>query len=305
VVFGGEDNTVTRLYPQGTVLAETREPQFLFAPGPDHTAIHWRWWKFTIHLRGEHLRVLLDDQTLFAVDDPAPLTGGHVAFWTVRNGFSLTKVSSLADRIAWEPDVLYVPNAPSSSGWQSVLTDSLTLAPTEAGMTQVTLTTGRGFHALRQGFPTPVSLAASPCLRLPLQLSPEVALNAFVETSVGDFVIDLGAGLAGMKSFATPPLERGECFQLPDLALAEVEKRCLRAQVDPTSGLVCDVLAELARLGVPTAGVEVRSLTLAQTGNVGYALAAGDGRNRAGASYRVGEPVFGPRAATRGEAAHE
>lgn len=305
VVFGGEDNTVTRLYRQGKVLAETREPQFLFAPGPDHTAIHWRWWKFTIHLRGEHLRVLLDDQTLFAVDDPEPLTDGHVAFWTVRNGFSLTKVSSLADHITWEPDVLYVPDSPVSSGWQSVLTDSLALAPAGAGMTQVTLTTGSGFHPLRYVFPTPVPLAASPCLRLPLQLPPEVALNAFVETSAGSFVVDLGAGLAGMKSFATPPQERGECFQLPDLASAEVEKGCLRAQVSPARSMECNVLAELVRLGVPTAGVEVRSLTLAQTGNVGYALAAGNGRNRAGTSYRVGEPVFGPRAATTGEAGHE
>lgn len=305
IVFGGEDNTVTRFYRQGKVLAETRKPEFLFPPGPDHSPIHWRWWKFTVHVRGKRLRIMLDDQPLFEVEDAAPLTGGHVAFWTVRNGFSLTKVSSLADRIVWEPEVLYVADSPASSGWQPVLNDSLTLAPTEGDLTQVTLTTGSGFHALRYVLPAPVALAGNPCLQLPLRLSPEVALNAFIETSAGDFVIDLGAGLEGMKSFATPPQERGECFQLPDRSLAEVERKSLHARLDPTAGVVCNVLAELARLGIATEGVEVRSLTLAQTGNVGYALAAEDGRNRAGASYRVGTPVFGPQPTGAGEASHE
>jgi len=305
VVFGGEDNTVTRLYRQDKVLAETRDPEFLFAPGPDHKAIHWRWWKFTIHLRGSRVRVMLDDQTLFDVDDPAPLTGGHVAFWTVRNGFSLTKVSSLAERMVWEPELLYVQDSPPQAGWQAVLTDSLTLAPADGNLTRVSLTTGSGFHALRYGFPTPVALGKNPCLRLPIHLPPEIALNAFVETSAGDFVIDLGAGLEGMKAFATPPQERGECFQLPDIPLADVKRKALHAQVDPATGMTCDVLAELARLGVATEGVEVRSLTLAQTGNAGYALAAGNGRNRAGAIYQVGTPVFGPQQPSAGEANHE
>ena len=35
-------------------------------------------------------------------------TGGHVGFWSVRNGFALARVTSSADRLGWDPHVLYV-----------------------------------------------------------------------------------------------------------------------------------------------------------------------------------------------------
>ena len=123
-------------------------------------------------------------------------------------------------------------------------------------------------------------------------------MNAFLETSVGDLLLDLGAGMEGMKAFATPSNERGECFQLPTMSQADVEKQSLA--VERRDGqVVCDVQAELAKRGIWAEDITVLSLTLGQTSNTDYALAAGDGRNLAGATYEVGEPVFGPR--SRGE----
>ena len=298
VVFGGDDNTVTRFYRRGKILAETERRTFLFPPGPDRNNIHWRWWKFSVHKRGRRIRVLMDGREMFDVVDPKPLSGGHVGFWTVRNGFSLAKVSSVADSVTWAPDVLYVAQDKGQSGWQPVITDALTLAPAGGGMTRVRLTTGCGVHALRYVFKTPVPLSASPQFRLSLRISKTVAVNAFLETSVGDLLLDLGAGMEGMKAFATPSNERGECFQLPTMSQADVEKQSLA--VERRDGqVVCDVQAELAKRGIWAEDITVLSLTLGQTSNTDYALAAGDGRNLAGATYEVGEPVFGPR--SRGE----
>jgi hypothetical protein len=294
VVFGGEDNSVTRFYRQGKVLEQTESATFLFPPGPGHQDIHWRWWKMTIHKRGGHIRVLMDGRTLFDVVDPEPLPDGFVGFWTVRNGFSLAKVSSQAESIAWEPDVLYVDQDRGESPWHPLLTDSMALAPGTDGMTQVRLMVGGGFGALRYTCPAPVSLAESPQLRLPIRASDDIALTAFLETTAGDFLLDLGAGTAGMKSLATPSGEAGECFQLPTLTAEQLAAKVLAFTGSKDDAIVCDVRAELAKHGVQTDGVNVLSITLGRTANPGYALAGADGRNLAGTGYQVGEPVFGP-----------
>jgi hypothetical protein len=203
----------------------------------------------------------------------------------------------MAEQVVWQPDVLYVPSSRGSAAWQPLVADSVTVSPpSQTGMQTATLTTGTGFQAVRHTFDPPVSLAASPVLRVPLRLTDTVRLNAFIETSAGDYVLDLGAGLAGMKALATPANERGECFQLPTWSSARMVQRSLDCSFATDGELVCDVLAELAKHGVQGQEVVVRSLTLGRTGNADYALAGGDGYDLAGASYRLGTPVFGSRA---------
>ena len=294
VVFGGEDNTATRLYRQNRILAETTEPAFLFPPGPEHANIHWNWWKFTVHKRDGRIRVLVNDKAMFDVTDPDPLPEGHAAFWTVRNGFSLAKVSSIAETTAWAPDALYVQPGDGASPWQPVPADSLGLAPEADGMTRVRLNRGCGFHALRHTPAAPIPLAEASVLRLPLRIPDNVALNAFLETSAGDFLLDLGAGAEGIKGFATPSREKGECFQLATMSADEIEKVRLDWRRDGDL-VVCDLAAQLATRGIDGQDTMVLSLTLGRTGNAEYALAGGDGRNLAGATYLVGTPAFGPK----------
>jgi hypothetical protein len=175
------------------------------------------------------------------------------------------------------------------------LTDSVTFSPPDKnGLATARLTSGTGFQAVRHTFDPPASLAKSPVLQLPLKLSDKVRLNAFIETSSGDYVLDLGAGLTGMKALATPANEHGECFQLPTWSEARMAQRSLASSFTPDGALVCDVQAELAKHGVKEPNIVVRSITLGRTGNTDYALAGGDGYNLAGASYQVGTPVFGP-----------
>jgi hypothetical protein len=296
IVFGGDDNRETRLLRQGAVVARTQEWRFLFPTDPEHTAVHWNWWKFTVHKFGGLILVRLNDTELFRFADPEPLAGGHIGFWSLRNGFALSRLSSVAERIDWQPQALYV--TPSVDGpWVPLRRDTVALSPDpEApGLTRVTNRSGGGFFAVRWTPPTAVDLQATPVLELPLRLGPGATANLHLAIGGSAFLLRLGdTPLGATKALLTPDSEKGECFQLPDLPLTVLEQRLGLGTTLPEDGIVrVDLGARLQALGRPPTAVVLSSLTLGNTSNAGYLL-AGRGGNPAGAWYAVGVPRFRP-----------
>ncbi len=296
VVFGGDDNRETRLLRRGEVLAATREPRFLFPTSPEHTAVHWNWWKFTVSRLGAEILVRLNDAEVFRVTDPEPLPGGHIAFWSVRNGFGLARLSSMAERISWTPHEFYV-SASAQGPWKPLRGGAVCLSPDPEtpGLTRVTNQGGGGFFAVRWTPAAPVDLSTTPVLELPLRLGPGAVVNLHLSIGGSAFLLRLGeTPLGATKALLTPEAERGECFQLPDIPVRQLERWNLLGTALPEKGVLrADLAGRLAALGRPPSRLLLSAITIGNSSNEGYLL-AGRGGNEAGAWYSVGVPAFRP-----------
>jgi|GEM_PF-823009 len=295
VVFGGDDNRETRLLRRGEVVASTREWRFLFSNNPEHTAVHWNWWKFTVSKSGNEILVRLNDARLFHYVDPEPLEGGHIGFWSVRNGFGLARLSSMAERVDWRPHDLYVTTPQATGPWAALRGDtvSLTADPGGPGLTRVTNRSGGGSFAVRWTAPAPIDLEATPVLELPLRLGPGAIVSLHLGIGGSSFLLRLGeTPLTGIKALLTPEAERGECFQLPDLPVKQLERWNLLGAALPEDGVLrVDLLPRLKALGRTPSRLLLSSITVGNSSNEGYLL-AGHGGNQAGAWYAVGGPVL-------------
>lgn len=293
VLFGADDNAETRLVRRGEVVARTADPAFLFPTASGFGPMHYFWRRFTVWKNGPRIRVWVDDQPLFDYTDPEPIAGGHLAIWSVRNGFAITKVSSQADEISWRPEVLSVPPlTAAASGWAPMAVDELRVAEETGELTTFTRTVGSGFGAVRFTFPEPLALPEATVLELPLEVPGGTALHLHVHTSAGSFLIPVTAPLGGMKTLLTPEFEKGECFRLPTLDEETIRQRHLLAETTVADGrLRCELGRGIARLRPGAKDVRVFSLTLGNSSNQDYLL-AGHGQNQAGSRFSVGLPCF-------------
>lgn len=296
VVFGGEDNTVTRLLRRGVTVAETRLPDRLFPTDESFMVVHYPWWRFTLTKTGGRVRVALDEEPLFDYTDPEPIEGGRLAFWSVRNGFAISRISSMADAIGRDPHAFYVSDAMDGTdqGWEPLVHDTVSLAPhAAAGLTQVTNTCGGGFFAVRHVPEGPVDLRKAPRLELPFRLGPGSRVSLHLEIGGKPFIVRIGdSPLAGMKALLVPGAEKGECFRLRTLREATVRAKHCLAELPGDGGTVqVDLLDALRTLRGDSVEPILTCLTVGNSSNAGY-LMAGNGGNAAGSTYSVGVPTF-------------
>lgn len=293
VLFAGEDNSRTMLMRKGEVVAETQAPENLFPTKRSHLAVHWKWWAFNVRKYGGTIIVEYNGHQILSYQDPEPLDGGHIGFWTVRNGFTTARAVSLAERVTDHPHHLYV-EPDIASRWQPLLRDSVHLAAAAPPFdVRVSANRGGGHFAVRTTFEQPVDLNKTPILDLPLEIGPGARINLFVETNRGDAIVRIAAPLSGMKGLLTPAFERGECFQLDPWSEERVRRRHTVVEAQPVDGrLRVDLGNALAsRRGGNATRCHVRSLTLGNASNDGY-LKAGRGGNEAGTWYQVGKPTW-------------
>ncbi len=289
VLYGANDNSEMLLMKKGKVLARNSKEHF--PVGGDHTPLHWKWWHFAAHLLRDRVQVDLNGERIFDVAEPEPLPGGHTAFWTVRNGFTLAKVTSMAESLGRRPAVLYVEDGTDSGTWRPLLQDAILVRPgSRAELTRFTANIGAGPFAVRWTPLQPVDLARTPILELPLEIGPETRVQLHVFAAERSFLIPIyKGGVKGMKVLLTPEYERGEMFQLKTLDPAIViREKELFGDYDGQR-LRIDLLKELHRRGVESPCLQ--SLTLGNSSNENYLL-AGNEANKAGAWYEAGEPVF-------------
>ncbi|MBT7161254.1 MAG: hypothetical protein HN904_00675 [Victivallales bacterium] len=293
ILLGADDNQETRLLRKGVVVARTSDPAFLFPTQAGFGVVHYFWRRISVWKKQGRLRVWINDRPAFDFTDPEPIPAGHVAFWSVRNGFAITKASSLAESVSWRPDVLYVPPVvAAANGWTALATDATRVVQTEGDNVTFARTSEAGFAAVRYHLRPSLTLYETPVLELPLKLDAGVALNLHVHTSVGSFLVPVTAPSTGMKALLTPDFERGECFRLPDLTESVVRTRYLLTETDFSQGrLRCDLRRGITRLRGDTKGVRLLSLTLGNSSNKDYLLAGALG-DPSTSHFTVGKPVF-------------
>ena len=293
VVFGGEGNRVTRLLRRGVIVAESRRPQHLIPQGESFMLVHYPWWHLTLRKTGARVQILLDGQPMFDYTDPEPITGGHIEFWSVRNGFAISRISSMAEKTNWDAHASYVGNSTEDS-WAPLVRDAVQLTTDpDTRLTQVRNTNGGGFFAVRHVPENPVDLRQTPLLELPLRLGDETRVSLHLEIGGKPFVVRLGdSPLAGIKAFLVPGSEKGECFQLQPLPESTVRARhCLAEVPAPEGALRIDLLAALRKLVGERVEPVLTCLTVGNSSNSRY-LMAGNGANVAGSTYSVGPPRF-------------
>jgi len=93
-IFGGKNNTVTRICRQGLVVAETPNVRIEASGG-----IHRRWYHIRAEKRGGRVSLWIDGQEVLRYDDPRPLGDGQAAIWTYNNAIMVARVSLAAEAI--------------------------------------------------------------------------------------------------------------------------------------------------------------------------------------------------------------
>ena len=107
-VFGGRQNTTTRLYRGRIVLAENPNVTI------DSRRHHRHWYSMRITKRGPKLEMSVDGERVLSVTDPRPLAGKRIAIWTYDNGMMIGRVRVSAERIsARESPDTRAPDAPA------------------------------------------------------------------------------------------------------------------------------------------------------------------------------------------------
>jgi hypothetical protein len=298
VIFGADDNSATRLLRRGVTVAESRDLRHLFPRDPSFLAVHWTWWNFIVRKTGARLQVTLNGEPLFDYTDPEPLAGGHLGFWSVRNGFDISRISSMAEAIAWAPHAAYVTAAADSTepGWRPLVRDAVRLtAGPSPGLTTVTNAFGGGFFAVRHLPEHPIDLRQTPRLTLPLRLGPGTRVNLHLEIGGKPYVVRLGdTPLTDTKAFLVPGSEKGECFRLEVIPESVIRAtHCLAELPADQESLHLDLLGALQKLNGAAVEPILTCLTVGNSSNAGYLL-AGSGGNAAGSSYSLGPPTFSP-----------
>ncbi len=306
LVFGGNDNRETLLLRQGKVVDSTTK--YRFPESNHHHAVHWKWWQFHVRRHGGRIMIFYDDQLLFDYYDAQPIEGGHIAFWTVRNGFTIAKVVSNAQKIERVPDVLYVAQDNLETDWQPLLHDGAEIQAGDSSTVRITATTGSGAHAARYQLLPPVLLAKTPILDLPLHLSDNVKVNLHLEIDDRSYVIEVNAPLNASKVLLTPQYEpncdmtlrrredierdlrKNEVFQTPVMPETKLRKEHLLTTVDANGTITLNLLQLLREKGYNGPGI-LRSITIGNSSNANYLLAGSSG-NTAGEWYEVGRPEF-------------
>jgi hypothetical protein len=96
LVFAGDNNSWTRLYRKGKLVAEsTLEDHRIFGDRvrhPDKPELHQRWFHVKLEKIGNEVSFYRDGNLAFTFKDAEPLPDGRVAFWTIENGFLLSRV---------------------------------------------------------------------------------------------------------------------------------------------------------------------------------------------------------------------
>jgi len=290
LIFGGNRNTRTMLLKRGKELASTDAPQFLFPKGTAHGEVHWLWWNFEFTRANKRVIVKHNGAVLFNVEDPDPIEGGHVAFWTVGNGFVVSRINFVAEKRVDEPHKALLAWTGDNLAWRPVLPDGVALRPTRKGV-EVTNYLCGGTFAVRTI--CEADLSKTPILEVPLILCDDAKVNLHIEVDGRPWLVPITAPRGDMEFLLVPSADAAYPFGRAIIPAPSVEPVVL-AEALPTDGLLRLNLGKLlAAKGVGTVGVRRIALTIGNSSNTGY-LMAGFGGNHAGATYVAGKPRWKP-----------
>ena len=131
-IIGADNNTHSVLMKGAKVVAESNDAKALLPAMtdgmPDMNTLHRRWWFVKVNKIGPRVECWLDNNLLFAYNDPKPLDEGQFALWTYNNGIMLSRV-----QVFYENEVqstpLWKPVLPAKSPLLTVSVPSKPKAP--------------------------------------------------------------------------------------------------------------------------------------------------------------------------------
>lgn len=133
-IIGGDDNRWTRIMRGNHIIAETRNPKGLWPiyenGQPDTYEWHRKWWSLRVRKAGTKLQVYLDENLVLEGNDPAPLPGGRVGLWVLKNDMITPRVKIYYEKEKNPRDPM--PVAPS------VLTAKAVVAESQVTLTSAT-----------------------------------------------------------------------------------------------------------------------------------------------------------------------
>ena len=96
-VYAGDNNTRTKIIRRGETVAQTSSFRFS-NPTSGNANFHRHWFHCRAERTGSHLTFLIDGRKALEYDDPSPLSGGHVGFWTHQHNGILIARTRIAHR---------------------------------------------------------------------------------------------------------------------------------------------------------------------------------------------------------------
>ncbi|HEY0072547.1 MAG TPA: PA14 domain-containing protein [Abditibacteriaceae bacterium] len=89
-IFGGWNNSFTRILRGDKVVAETKET---LLPANYQAVAHHKWFHLRVEKKGNTFSYFIDNKLALSYSDPKPLTGKHIALWTAGNGMMIARAT--------------------------------------------------------------------------------------------------------------------------------------------------------------------------------------------------------------------
>lgn len=291
LLFGASNNTRTILMKKGRIIAATEDPEFLFPVRKGKKAdyindVHWFWWNFRIRKTQRKIVVVLNGKDMFEVYDPKPISDGHLAFWTIRNGIVLSRVTVAAENRILESHVEDVPLSGESLPWHGLFDGGVVMSES-GGMTEVRNQSGGGSFAVRTS--CEVDLSKTPILDIPFRADKQAKVNLHIGVKKRPFLAMVTAPITETPFLLSGSGVGDKDFDVPRLTSDELSRLYLGAARLMNDRIVLDLGDALERKGVQIKDASDVVLTIGNTSNEKY-LMAGFAGNRAGTRYWVGRP---------------
>ncbi|NQZ67518.1 MAG: hypothetical protein HRT89_05560 [Lentisphaeria bacterium] len=292
VIYAGDENGKNYLLRKGKVVAEN---SLSLMPNTStekhgkwsrHHPIHWKWWNFRCSLDGNKIIIRLNDRVLFSYTDTDVLKGGHVGFFTARNGFTVSKINSMATRIDRDPFLMWIDQEKVDSKWVPLIRDGVKIEQETPGIVKVSQRIGGGSMAMRHTFKD-INLVRTPIVSFPLSLSQRTSVNLFLWISGKSYVIQINdSALTRTKALLTPEFETGEMFQIPFKTLGKESKYYL-GKVKVEKEFKVNLLNLLKKKGIAPP-YQLDSITIGNSSEAKF-LNFGALQNQRGTGYQIGK----------------
>lgn len=278
LLLGAHHNTRTLLYRRDRIVAQTSSPLFLFPlreQGEEEgLELHRGWLHVTLQKRGSRIIFFLGGMVGLEFNDPEPLDGGRVAFWTVNNGLLIARA-----RIAYArphpPNLLlkeyteFSDPLVTNAGRDGEITAAVSKPAPDAPYTVTNLHSGGHFALyLRQHR---VNLSTTPLLKLEYKMPSSAKVDLYFDYE-GDRHRLLLQPASKRVSDDTVAVTVGS---LPQARSAD-EWHCAEFPL----------LDAMKSLYPYKTSFVIENVALANYDNTGYLL-AGFGGNRKGTSYQL------------------
>jgi len=286
LIYGDNDNRHITLLRQGRIVAQVDG-----RIAPQHTNnIHNYWWHCRVRRIGATITIEIDGKKVIEYRDPQPLAGGHIAFWTFRNSFSLAKVAVNAERGVPRSEIFRVPvsmDQDQNSIWQRLNRDEVQVQRDRSGAWRVTNLIGGGTFAVRHDYgENAPALRRYRQLVLPLRADANARIGIHLQISGRSFYYAYTAPRQRLRYLLTPAFEQADPNLVYRQSFFTADE--LRAMELPGRHTSSQVVIDLDQLVRQNPDARLESITIGNSSNADY-LMLGAGGNPVDCWYALGQ----------------